>query len=196
MKIMIAIPTDRYIETACFESLFNLDRGGHDVQLATVMGYGVDAGRNILSEHAIDNGYDYVLWVDSDMIIPKDALVKLLSCDKDIITGLYSYKVLLRNEVVCLKKVGDKYGNYKADEITKLHEPIEVDAFGFGCCLMKVSVLKEAEKPRFVFSPELGEDIYFCEKIKKCGYTLYADPTVLCGHIGYVNYNLKGGERG
>lgn len=195
MKIMLAIPTDKYIETACFESIYNMDKCGHDVEMCTCMGYGVDTARNILAEEAINNEYDYVLWVDSDMVIPADALKRLLSHGKDIVSGLYSYKVLLRDEVCCLKKVGDRYGNYKASEIVKLHDLLEVDAFGFGCALTSVKALKSIKEPRFVFKQDLGEDIYFCIKAKEAGFSLYADPNVLCGHIGYVNYNLKGGEQ-
>lgn len=194
MRIMIAMPTDRYIETECFQSIFNMDKCGHEVDLITVCKYSVDEARNMLSKHAIENGYDYILWVDADVIVPKDTIEKFIKSGKEIIAGLYSYKVLTRNEVVCLKKVGDRYGNYKADKICELKEILEVDAFGFGCVFMSVDVLKHLTEPYFVFKNDLGEDIYFCEKAKKAGYKLYADPTVLCGHIGYINYSLRGSE--
>ncbi len=30
-----------------------------------------------------------------------------------------------------------------------------------------------------------GEDIAFCWRARECGYKIYCDPSVECGHVGY-----------
>ena len=35
-------------------------------------------------------------------------------------------------------------------------------------------------------SVEYGEDLAFCDRARQKGYTLYCDPSVRAGHIGFV----------
>ena len=95
MKTLLAIPTARYIETECIESLFGMKKKGK-VEMLIPRSYSVDVARNIIAKYAQEHKFDYIMWVDSDMIIPKDTLVKLLSHDKKT---LYPAFTLTRNLV-------------------------------------------------------------------------------------------------
>lgn len=44
--------------------------------------------RNMMIEHAIENNYDFVFFVDADTIVPPYALEKLLQAQKDIVSGV------------------------------------------------------------------------------------------------------------
>ncbi len=195
MKILIAIPSARYIETECIESLFAMERTGH-VEMLIPKSYSVDVGRNIIAKYAQENGFDYILWVDSDMIIPRNTLTRLLSHDKDVVSGVYSYKVLNNDEVVAKKFMDEErtdYGNLKIKAIQNSSGLIEVDGFGFGCVLTKVDIFDKIPFPWFIYTQDMGEDIYFCRKAQNEGYDLWLDTDVICGHIGTVNYDIKKG---
>lgn len=192
MKILLAIPSARYVEPECFASVYEMLKPCA-VELFIPNNYSIDVSRNQIAEYAIENGHDYILWVDSDMIIPKDTLIKLLSHNKDIVSGVYAYKILGGKSVVA--KRFSKKGHYEDIPIKEIREHkglMEVDGFGFGCVLTKTEIFKNVKKPYFKFTLQMGEDIYFCRKAQK-KYKLYLDTTVLCGHKGNVNYNIKEG---
>ena len=195
MKILLAIPTARYIETECIESLFAMERTGQ-VEMLIPRSYSVDVGRNIIAKYAQENEFDYIMWVDSDMILPKNTLVRLLSHDKDIVAGVYSYKVLGNKEVVAKRfqdETREEYDNLTIKEIKESSGLIEVDGFGFGCVLTKVSMFDKIPFPWFIYTQDMGEDIFFCRKAQNEGYKLWLDTDVICGHIGQINYDIKKG---
>ena len=45
--------------------------------------------RELLREKALKQGYDYLLCLDQDIIVPPNIIKKLISHNKDIISGLY-----------------------------------------------------------------------------------------------------------
>ena len=196
-KTLLAIPSARSVETECFESIFNMKKRGK-VDLFVPHNYSIDASRNMVAEYAMNHGYDYILWIDSDTIIPKDTLTRLMDADKDIVSGVYAYKILAGKNVVAKRysdKEADIYEDVTVKEIKERHrtkERILVDAVGFGCVLTKTDVFRKIENPWFIYTQHMGEDIYFCRKAQDAGFEVWLDTGVLCGHIGTVNYNIGG----
>ena len=87
-KILIAIPTARYIEPDTFKSIYDLDiPDGYEVDFQYFYGYNIDQVRNLIA-HWVER-YDYLFSVDSDIAFPPDTLKRFLSYDKDMVTGLY-----------------------------------------------------------------------------------------------------------
>lgn len=198
--VLFAIPASRYVEPDCFGSVFDNATHmpeGYKPGLFMPVEYSVDIARNWCVLHAIENQYDYIMWVDSDNIIPRDAVKKLIGSGKDIISGVYAKKLIGSKDVILLNK--DKEQGYKFLTTEVVNTGIiEVDAVGFGCVLVKVDVFRKlfeiTGRGWFKTNQELGvgEDIYFCEKAKEIGYKVYADTSVLCGHKGTVNFNVRG----
>lgn len=196
-KLLIAIPTSRYIETECFQCLYEQKvPKGYKAELFVPNSYSIDISRNTVAKYAIDNKIDYVLYLDSDIMLPKNAIKNLLSHDKDIVSGVYAYKQLGRNDVVLKrykKDDAEDYDDLTVNEVIESQERlISVDGFGFGCVLLKTEVFGKIKFPYFVYTQNLGEDIYFCQKAKLAGFELLVDTKVLCGHVGTVNYNIRG----
>ena len=192
MKTLIAIPTSREIDIQCAASLIGMKRKGR-IGVFAPQSYSIDASRNLIVEHALEIGYDYILWVDSDMILPKNTLLKLLTHNIDIVSGVYSYKLLHAENCVAKRFIPteeDTYEDIPLKEIRESEKLMEVDGIGFGCVLTKVDIFRHIEKPWFKYEPDMGEDIYFCRKAQKAGYKVYLDTSVLCGHIGQVNYDI------
>ena len=76
MKTMILIPCMDMVHTVFMHSLLLLDKPS-DVMYAIHKGSLVYDSRNQLLEAAKANQVDRVLWLDSDMEIPMDAMRKL-----------------------------------------------------------------------------------------------------------------------
>lgn len=192
MKILIAIPTSREIDIQCAASLIGMKRKGK-IGVFAPQSYAIDASRNLIVEHALEIGYDYILWVDSDMILPKNTLLRLLSHNKDIVSGVYSYKVI-NGENAVVKRYSktdeDTYEDVSLKEIRETKELMLVDGIGFGCVLTKVDIFNKIKHPWFRYEKDLGEDIFFCRKAQETGIEIFVDPTVKAGHVGQVNYNI------
>lgn len=192
-KLLIACPASKYIEAETFTSIYNLSiPDGIETEFAAFVGYSVDIARNHIVNYAKNNGYAYIFWVDADVILPRDALVRLMTRKKEIISGVYPQKDLKNNKACVLRDAGDeKKSTWDADELLQSGELVEAAAFGFGCCLTKTEVFDAVDYPWFVFTDSEGEDVYFCDQARKKGLSLWCDTTVLCGHKGEICYQIR-----
>lgn len=185
-KILICIPAMDMVATGFCQSLTMLQKAGNECSITFECGSLIYDARNKLAARALQMGAEYVMWFDSDMIFEPDTMVKLLKADKDIVSGLYfrrspPYTLVAFDE---LDIEARKWTDAKIpDKITK------VGGVGFGCVLMKTDVLFEiASKFKTWFEPlnGFGEDLSFCWRAKQCGYDVWLDPSVSCGHVGHV----------
>jgi len=145
--------------------------------------------RNLAVDWAIKNDMDYILWFDDDMVVDKskDLFTRLLSHNKDIVAPLFFQRRPPYLPLIFKRKeyVKGKYTTY--DNILDYPKGlIEVDGVGFGCILTKVDVFRKMSKPYFVYGDTFGEDLYFCEKAKSCGFKIWCDTEIEVGHIGDV----------
>ena len=92
MKILIAVPSYENIYPDTFKSIYDLDKCGHEVLFEFVRGYDVATARNRIAQKAMDLGTDYVLMVDNDVTLPKDALANLLEDPKPVCLGFYAHR--------------------------------------------------------------------------------------------------------
>lgn len=186
-SILIAIPTNAGITPETFKSIYNLDRPANcTVDFQFFYGYRVDQVRNLIAKYAIDHKFDYVLFVDHDMILPHDALVRLYEADKDVIGSLYIQRIEGEHNL-------EVYGfDGRRMEIADifLQGLMEVGAVGFGCTLVSTKVMKSVEYPQFEYHPALdhsntvSEDYDFCQKARASGKHIWVHASVKCGHIG------------
>lgn len=193
MKTLLAIPNSRFVDNECFESVYAMSKVGK-VDLYLPASYSIDLSRCDIVKHALDNKYDYILWVDSDTTIPKNTLKRLMSHDKDIVSGVYTYKVLGGKNAVAKRFIPtgvDTYEDIPLEDVQAHDDIFEVDGIGFGCVLTKVEIFKYIHDPWFVLTKNMGEDIDFCRKAQNAGYKIYLDPKILAGHIGKILYNIK-----
>lgn len=192
MKILIAIPAARYIETECMTSIFAMEKRPYETEIFVPKGYSIDVSRNIIAKYAQENGFSHILWVDSDIMLPKDTLKRFVGAKKDFVAGVYSYKTLGTKEIVAKRFASDdEYENITIKEIKESKGLIPIDGVGFGCVLTKVKMFDKIQYPWFIYTQEMGEDIFFCRKAQNAGYELYLDTDVICGHIGTVNYDIR-----
>lgn len=190
MSVLIAVPTYETISTECYKSLWELDGGGHEIMFDSVKGYDCALARIKACEMARDYGAEWLLMVDSDTVVPPDALANMLEHDVDVCLGYYQHK---RSDIggTCLWKHGSWANRYTGPELHALaargRHLIRVQGGGMGCSLVRVRALGGLPYPwfRWVVTPtgtETGEDIYFCNLCRDNGIPVHADTRVACGH--------------
>lgn len=201
IKVMIAVPCYNTIEVETLKSIYDLIiPDGVECYLEIAKGYTVDYARNVLAKTAIDKNYDYILWVDADIVLPLTFLSQTLFKNEDAITGWYIKKIANVPGITELY-VPDKfkrnvYSNIKEEELKDVKDIFQVDACGFGCLLTKTEIFKklcENNKKPFVYVEDnngtiMSEDIYACINMNKLGYIIKADPSLRCKHIGKCNF--------
>lgn len=180
MKVLVAVPCTDEIDVGFVNCLLGLKQMG-ETAVILLTGSLIYASREALADKAVNEGFDYVMWLDSDMTFPPTLMLDLIAQDKDIVTGICAMR--RKPFLPCIFKEDD---GYKA--ITEWSDRLfEVDACGFGAVLTKVSVLEKMfDTYQTCFQPiyGFGEDLSFCKRAKELGYKIYANPNVEIGHIG------------
>lgn len=191
-KILIAIPTARYIESETFKCIYDLDiPEGCVAEFQYFYGYRVDQVRNLIADWVV-RGYDYLFAVDHDVTFPSDTLEQLMCHDVDMVSGIYRQRLPEQHiEIYDLNqqrmKIEDLYGRGL----------VQIGGCGFGCVLIKKEVLRAVGYPQFEYHPALdhnntvSEDTDFCRKATNKGFQLWCDPLVLCGHIGSTTMHVE-----
>lgn len=189
-KILLAIPTNKYIESETFKSIYDLKiPDGYEVEFQTFYGYQIDQIRNLIADWA--KNYDYLLSVDSDIVLPKDALEKMIHHNVDIVTGLYIQRIENTHTLEVYKDTANGgMDNIHINEIDFSNSLQEIAGCGFGCVLIKSEVFRKMSYPHFVYKSALNhkdtvsEDTYFCMKARDHGFKVHMDTTIQCEHIG------------
>ena len=195
MRIGIAIPLTKHLEGEFFRNFIDvlnevIDK--HEVEVITRVGDSLDRNRNELVKTAILKECDYVWFIDSDQIIPKGTLDRLLSLIQEkkvgIVSGMY-FTRMPPNLPVIRKRVGELF-----EAIFDYKGITEVDGIGFGCCLADISIFKEVNFPWFEFKYEevsgfphyFSEDLTFCKKLRNKGIKILVDTDLVISHIGGI----------
>lgn len=191
-RILAIVPSTGYLNPICVKSWYSMYIPDEYVLVVDyITGYGIELARNQAAQQAIDENYDYLFFIDSDIILPTDTLTKLLSCDSDIITGWYMSSFM--DNRISIAKFDTERLFYEAYKLHEQQENIinniaEVDGCGFGCILIKTEVFKNMEYPFFKYveygnNQYLSEDLYCCGKMKDAGYKIKCDVTLKVGHV-------------
>jgi len=196
MKTLVALPCMDMVHTIFLKSLLSMDRIGQCGFAFSCSSLIYDA-RNQLAKQAVNEGYDRVLWLDSDMDFQPD-LLKQLSADMDegreFVSGLY-FKRKAPVKPVIYKSLGF-YKDEGVEGVTPVAVPYEdypqdsiftIAACGFGGCLVSVDLINRVgQKFGLPFSPVMGfgEDLSFCTRVSELGVEMYCDSRVKMGHVG------------
>jgi GT2 family glycosyltransferase len=173
--------------------------------------YRLISSRNKILDYAMEKGYDYLLMMDSDVLVPPDILNKLLPHKKDICSGLYfspfnalgemrilpvAWKPLEEKTFEDLKKQGKIPEKFNSHLDLRRHltekeidskELLEVLIPSAGCMLLSKKVFEDI---RYEFLPKTEmemkhptDEIYFLKKARKKGFKIYCDTSVICRHL-------------
>lgn len=172
-----------------FRDLIYPERSTH----TTMHGMPFDHARSQACKRALELGFEYLFFLDDDVIPPPDTLPRLIQHNRDIVCGMY----FRRQEPlypVMMKEIEGKGTQWIAEFAP--NSLVEADLVGCGCMLIKRKVLEIMDPPWFVWKcdpfrfpnvPQFercSEDYDFCRKARKLGFKLYVDTSIKCLHAG------------
>ena len=139
----------------------------------------------------LNEGYDYLLSLESDIFPPEDFIERLLRRYKPVITGLYMIGDKSKGiQIPCitLPKFNEDLGAKGTRLLTLSELPAfenagvqRVAAGGMGCCLMRRDVI---EKVSFYYDSRYmsHSDVYFFNKCNNIGIPVHVDTDLYCRH--------------
>ena len=168
-----------------------------------VQGNQIGRQRQVLFDYWADNiKTDWLLWVDSDIVLTADVMKKLwATADKHhrpVVSGVYF--ISKENEGSLMKPYPVLFNDVSEFEIQYVHplpnnEVIQCDSAGFGLVLMHRSIvpaMRSAHPGQSMFTETaasakddqfIGEDIVFFRKMKQAGVPLHAHTGALVKHM-------------
>lgn len=199
MRLLIGIPSLDYVHVEFMKSLtaliIRLKNEGVNFDVQIESGTLVYCARDRIASKAINEGYTHVLWFDADMVFRDSVLEDLQFSGKPFVSGICHAR--RKGYHSCL------FSNLDLNHLERVEMPYPTDTFeiagcGFGCVLIDVQVLKDVmvqEGSCFLPMASFGEDLAFCKRAKALGHRIYAEPSVVCGHIGHVAIYPEDHER-
>lgn len=188
VRVLIAVPS---LDFVCADFAFSLaalcQRFRGEQALTNFRSSVISDSRNHLALEAFKVDATHILWIDSDMCFPPDALDRLLARDKDIVGCAYAKREemhsILAGPVLPVLPGGS----------TRLRE---VEWLPFGFVLTKRSVFETISRPWFAYETRadsvIPEDKWFCRKARKAKLSIWLDQelSVELGHVGTKVYRI------
>lgn len=190
VKVAVCVPSGDEVKTDFFLSMADLlltpNPGVNELMVLNPRTSLIENSRFLAVKDALRRGADKVLFVDSDVVFPGDALRRLLNHGKPIVGATY----VRRRE---------PYGvlGYGLEDVppgaTGLHRFARLPA---GMLLIDAGVFSVVARPWFVarYQPEtddyLSEDYGFCDRVREAGFDVWCDLDLSreLGHVGSMTY--------
>lgn len=157
----------------------------HPPNTAVRWSFGSDRirGRNNLVKSSLEEGSEWLWFLDDDHCFAPDLLRRLLAHDVPVVTPVYLQRMMPFAPVVYTEREDDRLTykplflpDYPTD--TGL---VEIRAAGTGGMLIRSEVFRSLEPPWFV-DGAASEDLTFCERVLDAGFPIHCD---LQAHLGH-----------
>ncbi len=174
--------------------------------------------RNLIIKEAREGEYDYLLMLDSDVIVPPDIINRLIKDEKDIVGGVYynffniqgtmkwmpvAFKFLTMREKEEMKNLGfkldidSKITRWISEEEIKSGDLLEIDFAQSGCLMLSRKAfgsLDYGKSGDYLDSSKSKIIIDECSVImnnaRDKGFKSYLDTKLICRH----EIEYKGGQ--
>lgn len=208
-KTIVLVPVGSHVEPACDEALRALEKDG--VRVYRKYGFSaIDQGRCVMAQQAIDEDYEHLFWIDSDIAFSPSDLYKIINRNINtggeypFVTGAYTIKGWPRlttkfhsdfKEVLFGRHGGLYEVEYAATGFMYTHLKVYEDIkLQYNMNPVKIWGGQYTVHPWFlpmiIGDEYVGEDFSFCYRAKTAGHTIYCDTTVRLAHIGKYSYSF------
>lgn len=196
MKILALMPCYKIMEIPAVQSLtcFLAEVYSKDdhLHIAYCNGFNAVQARTHLTDYAVKNEVDWVIWLDSDHIYKASDMYKLIKKCEEKNLPMLSANYFMRGggKVSAHTRFDAAKGHFKQEELTG--DVMECDVIGFGYLVMRWSFLKEMHDKfgldlfKMDHTDNTTEDVYFCRKVKESGYPVCFHSGVTVGHLTTV----------
>jgi hypothetical protein len=205
MKAALVVPTYGSTNPKCARTIrvAMMSAANHGLKWAgdispDRMGWG--QARNTAAQNFIMQGpgfADGILWIDDDMVIPSDAISRLLdqvnTLPCDFISGLYHQRA--GDHLPVFYHFNKNKGHFSIFKEYPENVIVPIEGCGFGFVWTSAKLIEAvARHPDFDskkgwfpderYSGGFGEDLSFCHMATKCDIQLYVDTGIQLGHMG------------
>lgn len=182
-SVFIATPTyDEWLAkehcTSLFETGILLSQAGYSVSYAVLSGNPfLDLARNELVEKFLASDADDLLFIDADVGWDAKAVTRVLSHKQEIVGGLVP------------KRDQTNDSSFHQNALTGVMQGCLMEAKEIPTAFLKINraVFEKLERPYFKIgdnAKDFGEDIYFCRKAVKAGFSMWIDSDISFSHRG------------
>ena len=147
------------------------------------------ARNTILSEFLLREEFTHLLFIDADVLLPAPGLGRLIGHDKDVIGAPVALKG--RQAARSCRRIGTAVFMLSRRAVRSLAE----DARKSGHVYSKgntargasiASVHYDVFRVGVVDDEYLSEDYWVCRSLRRLGYDIFVDPTIVTQHSGTV----------
>lgn len=207
MNSVILVPAGGTIVPECDQALQVLESRGYT--LRKVRGFSqVDVGRCQMATDALADGFDELIWIDSDVVFDPDDIERLRAHDMPFVCGIYPKKgprefacnYLPGTDHLVMGQAGGLnellytgFGfNYTHRSIyetiqEQLQLPVCNEQFGSPLIPFFMPMWVTTENGPWY----LGEDYAFCERARRCGFKIHVDTRIRLWHVGSYKYSWE-----
>lgn len=158
----------------------------------------IQRSRNDLVALAVEQDFDGILWIDSDIEWAPQWAIEAVNLGRDVI-GLPCIKKSATEESYNVKAtmdqlVADEKGLMSVESIGTGFLYLSKDAFKYLWDNSEAYV-HNGQNKRWVFEVKIqdgdiiSEDVLMCQKLKEGGFKIFIDPAKTCNHIGTLKFS-------
>jgi len=208
-RCIVLVPYTTHIEPSCERGLRELERRDFVVRRYQASA-AVDRTRCEAATAALAEGFDELMWIDSDISFEPADVERLRAHDLPIVAGVYAKKGQRALAVHALPETRElrlgEGGSVAAVRYIgagflytqrRVYDDIQ-RTFSLPMCNAQFGapavpyflpmVIADADRGGYWY---LGEDYSFCERARAAGHATMADTTIRLGHVGRYTYGWE-----
>lgn len=180
--------SDDFAKEIAEDESFTVKRVGHDIESVLKR---TTKAHEACRLYAINNEYDFLFHLETDVIPPLDVIERLLASKKQVVSGIYDiHHGKMRKAMVQMSEPLDRScGAYRCVPFIDHEEPLFFDGTvkqvyhaGIGCILISKYVFEKVP-----FRVDLNDifhaDTWFANDCFHKDIPIFADTTVQCKHL-------------
>lgn len=202
---LVLVPYLTHVEPECERGLRELEQRGYEVRRYPATA-AIDRTRCEAAFGALAEGFDELMWIDSDIAFDAEDVARLRSSGHALIGGVYAKKgqpgfalhpAPGTTELVLGERGGPSLVKYVGAGFLLTHRRVYADierhyalprCNGFAVPLVPYFLPMVIPEPTSGGHWYLGEDYSFCERARQAGHPTHVETSIRLGHLGRYAY--------